>query len=251
VHEHVGRRAGVPGRQVRGSGVEGDEATVRRQHGAVTAAIRLGAVRGHASAGDGPGLPVVDEHIVVVVVVPGHQVRGSRVEGHPATIRRQMGIVTVAVALDTSRGQAHPGGGSRLPVVHEHVAGCVVVPGHQVRGRGFEGHVATVRGEEGVGAVAIGLGATRGHAHAGGGPRLPVVHEDIARAVGVHPGPEQVRGSGEEGDVASVRRQGGIEAEAIALGAVRGHAYPRGGARLSIVREDVVGSVVVPGHQRR
>src|SRR5947207_1256519 len=133
MNEHVPSPVGVPRYEVGGTRDERHEAAVGAERGPVAFAVPLvpGAV--HADALGGAGLPVVDEHVVVPVGVPGHEIGGERGEGDEAAVGAEhrpgeaTGVATLTVPLVPGAVHAHALGGARLPVVDEDVSGPVGV----------------------------------------------------------------------------------------------------------------------------
>src|SRR5437867_474358 len=126
--------------------------------------------------------PIVDEHVVRPVGVPGHEVGSYRLEGDEPAVGADRRIrAMAAVRLVREAVDAHPLGGAGNAVVDEHVRGGVVeaihvlgpvgVPGHEVGGGRGEGHEAAV----GADCHAHALGGAGGRANwrrqEGQGPR--------------------------------------------------------------------------------
>src|SRR5947209_2169944 len=140
--------------------------------------------------------PIVDEHVVRPVGVPGHEVGSYRLEGDEPAVGADRRIrAMAAVRLVREAVDAHPLGGAGNAVVDEHVRGGVVeaihvlgpvgVPGHEVGGGRGEGHEAAVGAERGRAATPVPLIAGAVHAHPLGGAGLSVVDEHVGRLVGV------------------------------------------------------------------
>src|SRR5439155_519679 len=87
VDEHVLLTpVGVPGHEVGGRRVEGDEAAVGADRGTAAMAVPFDPGDANTHPLGGAGLPVVDEHVPRPIGVPGHEVRGGRVKGHEAAV---------------------------------------------------------------------------------------------------------------------------------------------------------------------
>src|SRR5207248_8908291 len=93
---------------------------------------------------------VVDEHVGRAVRVAGDEVGRSAVERDEAAVGREGGAHAGGVALSPVRGDAHPLGRARLPVVDEHVGRAARVAGDEVGGSADERDEAAV-GREGGG----------------------------------------------------------------------------------------------------
>ena len=98
-------------------------------------------------------------------------------------------------------------------------------------------------------AVAVGLGASGGHADPLGRARPPVALEHIGAVVRV--AGHQVRRARRERHVAPIGADRRGKTGTVGLGAVGGHADPPRGARPPVAHEHVVAVVRVAGHQVR
>ena len=147
------------------------------------------------------------------------------------------------------RVDAHTGGQTRPPIVHEDVVPAIGVARDQIGGLAEEGHVPPVRGDLVAVRVVVSLVPRRIHAHSSGQPRPPVAHEGVHDAVGV--ARHQVGGHALERHVAAVPGDRGAVGAVVRLAAARIDAHARGPARVAIVHEDVLSSVGVSRHQVR
>ena len=155
-HEDVGLAVVVVRGQVARAGPEGDVAAVRG-HGceARLAVAPVAAVPGALAADqDGRGRGrVPHEDVAVCVVVARAQVVGVGAEGDVAPVGGDpvdLGHVIAARAALRRAPAADQGDRAGLGIPQEHVAERVVVLAAQVGGIRLEGHVAPVRGENGI-----------------------------------------------------------------------------------------------------
>src|SRR5262249_4667394 len=98
-------------------------------------------------------------------------------------------------------------------------------------------------------APVVSLGASRGDADELGRPRHSVAHEHIHESVRI--ARDEARGYALERNVATVRRDRGEVADAVALDPSRGYADHLGDAGLPIVYEHIACAIRVAGHQVR
>ena len=158
MHKDIRGVVGIAGRQVRGIRFKGHIVPVGTDRGVRTCPVRLqsGAVHAHP-----PGLyrrPIADEDIRRIIDIAGHQIRGSRLEGHVLSITADRRIQTPSVCLrssivDQTYSACLPG----CPVVHEDIRGVVGIAGRQVRGIRFKGYVAPIRTDRGVCAHSVNI----------------------------------------------------------------------------------------------
>src|SRR5262245_18863713 len=121
----------------------------------------------------------MNEDIVEVVGVTGHQVRGPAPEAHEATISRDGRVVAQTITLLAARAEADARGLPRLSVVHEDIVGIVGVTRYQVRGPALEGHEASIRGYRRTHAEAVSLNSARADADDRRLCGLEIMDEDL------------------------------------------------------------------------
>ena len=209
--------------------------------------VPLGAARTHADAFSGPCLGVADEDVGPTVGVVRHQVLGVRAERDVTSVRADARPVAVQDSLRAGGRDAHALDRVRVPIVAKDVGCLVRVACDEVGCKGLERHVASVRADGGIVAMAVPLGAAGAQAHALGGAALPIADEDVGRAVAVSR--HEIRRVRVEGYVAAVRADGRPVAVRVGVPTARGHADALDGGRLSVVDEHVTCAIGVPGHQ--
>ncbi len=251
VDESVVQRVGVAGHEVARAAGEGYVAAVGRDREADTVAavgIPLRVVGAHADSLGRAALTVSDEDVVVPVRVSGHEVARQAGEGHVATVGGDRRKAAERVALHFSGTDADALRRADLAVVDEDVVHPVRVPGHEVGGCALEGDVAAVGGDRRRRVAALVRRRSRGvDADALGRAGLAVVHEHVPHAVRV-PGHEVASGA-QEGHVAAIGGDRGIEAHVVRLRSAGVDADTLDRAGLTVADEDVQDPVRVPGHE--
>ena len=191
----------------------------------------------------------MDEDVIAVVGVAGHQVASGRLKHHIAPIGGDEGPEGIAVSLRTVGGNGDARGLACFTVVDEDIPITVGVTAHKVAGQRIKCHVAPVSGDGRVGAgLTISLRAVGCDGNARGLPRLTVVDKDVRGAVSVSA--HKVAGPRHKRHVAPVSGDGReIVGQVLPLRAVGCDGDTRGLARLTVVDKDVPGAVGVAAHK--
>ena len=191
-HEDVRGEVLVEGDQVVGEGREGDDASVRVQSRLAARRISFCAVGAHAGTGRRAAGAVVDEDVALPVRVTGDEIRGVRLVGDDVAVGADRRRGAARIGLGSPERDADPGRRVGDAVADEDVVGVVRVARDEVRRARREDDVPAVAADRRREALAVCLRAVLGHADPRRFARLPVVHEDVARAVRV--AGDEVRG---------------------------------------------------------
>ncbi len=191
----------------------------------------------------------MNEHVFVPVRVAGNEIGRDAQERHATAVGGDHGVGARKIPLHSAGVDADELGRVEEAVAYEDVVEAVRISGDEIGRRARERHVAAVRGDRGVRAVAVPLCPGRIDADALGRPGLAVADEHVDRVVRV-PGDEVGRRA-RESHVAAVAgdRQAGRAAVTVALDAGRIDADALGRAGLAVVDEDVDRSVRVARDQ--
>ena len=200
-HEDVVAAVGVCFHETVGTGIERDVTPIRADRGAPLVAVRLDAPRRDAGELGAPLLPIPNEDVLHAIGVAVHQVacRGGERDVAPVGADRRVcaGTRVGARSIDT-----HQLGRPQVPVKQHQDERGVPIARDDVGRIRLVDDVAAVRADHGAPARVIALRSARADVDSFDRARLPVMDEDVRRAVGV--AFHQVRGPGDEDDETAV-----------------------------------------------
>ena len=218
------------------------------------ALVGAGNLVAHAVEADALGdaaAHVVQEQVIGVVAVAGHQVAGCGLEQHQLTVRGNVEEIRTAIALDANRAHRYALDRTGVHVLHEHIALAVGVVRHQVGGVRLEGDIHATVGNTCLVTAAIRLDAIEIGGHAIHGFGLRIKAEDVEFAIAV--AGNQVGGARTEHHEAASSRHAPIAGGSVggqAIRATTGQQHVAGltihdvqlGRRDAAIRDQVVGA---------